>query len=98
MTPCRSCSRPPAAPSRAATGPATVATEAPPRRLRPPDPGARGANLHSAADVAQLVEHNLAKVGVAGSNPVVRSTKVLVRACFLQKLTSVSVGESAFSP
>jgi hypothetical protein len=27
------------------------------------------------ADVAQLVEHNLAKVGVAGSNPVVRSRK-----------------------
>ena len=27
------------------------------------------------ADVAQLVEHNLAKVGVAGSNPVVRSEK-----------------------
>src|SRR3954462_4285719 len=26
------------------------------------------------ADVAQLVEHHLAKVGVAGSNPVVRST------------------------
>ena len=26
------------------------------------------------ADVAQLVEHDLAKVGVAGSNPVVRST------------------------
>jgi hypothetical protein len=25
------------------------------------------------ADVAQLVEHHLAKVGVAGSNPVVRS-------------------------
>ena len=25
------------------------------------------------ADVAQLVEHDLAKVGVAGSNPVVRS-------------------------
>ena len=25
------------------------------------------------ANVAQLVEHNLAKVGVAGSNPVVRS-------------------------
>ena len=25
------------------------------------------------ADMAQLVEHNLAKVGVAGSNPVVRS-------------------------
>ena len=27
------------------------------------------------ARVAQLVEHNLAKVGVAGSNPVSRSTK-----------------------
>jgi hypothetical protein len=27
------------------------------------------------ADVAQLVEHHLAKVGVAGSNPVVRSTR-----------------------
>ena len=26
------------------------------------------------ADVAQLVEHHLAKVGVAGSNPVVRSS------------------------
>ena len=25
------------------------------------------------ADMAQLVEHHLAKVGVAGSNPVVRS-------------------------
>ena len=25
------------------------------------------------ADMAQLVEHNLAKVGVAGSSPVVRS-------------------------
>ena len=29
------------------------------------------------ADVAQLVEHHLAKVRVAGSNPVVRSTKPL---------------------
>ena len=29
--------------------------------------------LHDHADVAQLVEHNLAKVGVAGSSPVVRS-------------------------
>jgi hypothetical protein len=27
------------------------------------------------ADVAQLVEHHLAKVGVAGSNPVVRSNQ-----------------------
>ena len=30
-------------------------------------------NYFLRADVAQLVEHNLAKVGVAGSNPVVRS-------------------------
>jgi hypothetical protein len=29
--------------------------------------------LPGAADVAQLVEHHLAKVRVAGSNPVVRS-------------------------
>ena len=29
--------------------------------------------------MAQLVEHNLAKVGVAGSNPVVRSKETLVR-------------------
>ena len=29
------------------------------------------------ADVAQLVEHHLAKVGVAGSNPVVRSRRDL---------------------
>ena len=28
--------------------------------------------------MAQLVEHNLAKVGVAGSNPVFRSTPALV--------------------
>ncbi len=28
------------------------------------------------AGVAQLVEHNLAKVGVAGSNPVARSIKI----------------------
>ena len=27
------------------------------------------------AKIAQLVEHNLAKVGVAGSSPVFRSTK-----------------------
>jgi hypothetical protein len=31
------------------------------------------------ADVAQLVEHHLAKVGVAGSNPVVRSRYPQVR-------------------
>ena len=32
------------------------------------------------ADMAQLVEHNLAKVGVAGSNPVVRSKTIRPRA------------------
>ena len=30
------------------------------------------------AEVAQLVEHNLAKVGVAGSSPVFRSRKKIV--------------------
>ncbi len=30
-------------------------------------------NIFRHADMAQLVEHHLAKVGVAGSNPVVRS-------------------------
>jgi hypothetical protein len=39
-----------------------------PHGLRYPTPCAL-----ARADVAQLVEHNLAKVGVAGSNPVVRS-------------------------
>ena len=37
------------------------------------------------ADVAQLVEHDLAKVGVAGSNPVVRSivtTRPVIRNSF----------------
>ena len=34
--------------------------------------------MHPTADVAQLVERNLAKVEVAGSNPVVRSTRAVV--------------------
>ena len=35
-------------------------------------------NMHSRnADMAQLVEHHLAKVGVAGSNPVVRSIDII---------------------
>src|ERR1039458_10576546 len=37
------------------------------------------ANVTGTADVAQLVEHHLAKVRVAGSNPVVRSKNVQVR-------------------
>jgi hypothetical protein len=32
-----------------------------------------GAYTHAYAGIAQLVEHNLAKVGVAGSSPVSRS-------------------------
>ena len=31
-------------------------------------------SLQNFAEIAQLVEHNLAKVGVAGSSPVFRST------------------------
>jgi hypothetical protein len=37
------------------------------------------------ADVAQLVEHHLAKVRVAGSNPVVRSKKGQVAADFVKR-------------
>ena len=33
-----------------------------------------GKRLHRLAKIAQLVEHDLAKVGVAGSSPVFRST------------------------
>ena len=36
---------------------------------------ARGGIVAAHADVAQLVERNLAKVEVAGSNPVVRSNQ-----------------------
>src|SRR5439155_25110130 len=38
------------------------------------NPGRRRLLESNHADVAQLVEHHLAKVGVAGSNPVVRSS------------------------
>jgi hypothetical protein len=40
---------------------------------------ARAPKMGAHADVAQLVEHHLAKVGVAGSNPVVRSRDLLRR-------------------
>jgi ATP phosphoribosyltransferase len=40
------------------------------------------------ADVAQLVEHNLAKVGVAGSNPVVRSHEIAGQAPFPEGASS----------
>lgn len=38
----------------------------------------RDAKVVSNADVAQLVERDLAKVEVAGSSPVVRSSKSLI--------------------
>ena len=34
------------------------------------------------AEIAQLVEHNLAKVGVAGPSPVFRSIYLLIRLLF----------------
>jgi excisionase family DNA binding protein len=49
-----------------------------------------GAWSRSSADVAQLVEHHLAKVRVAGSNPVVRSKKVQVVA--QRRVAYVKVG------
>ena len=45
------------------------------------------------AKVAQLVEHDLAKVGVAGPNPVFRSKKVSqVRDIFLQGCPGGGIG------
>ena len=45
--------------------------------------------------MAQLVEHDLAKVGVAGSNPVVRSMKLYrpdnVRAVFLSLILIAAI-------
>ena len=52
----------------------------PPVRIRASPPGniraLRRPFCFTYADMAQLVEHNLAKVGVAGSSPVVRSNYV----------------------
>jgi hypothetical protein len=42
------------------------------------------------ADVAQLVEHHLAKVRVAGSNPVVRSKNALVSELLTGRLRLVA--------
>ena len=36
---------------------------------------ARGATIHAAAGVAQLVEHQLPKLRVVGSSPIARFTK-----------------------
>ena len=46
------------------------------------------------AEVAQLVEHNLAKVGVAGPSPVFRSHKALFLEGFFRSPRSFSEGES----
>ena len=46
------------------------------------------------AEVAQLVEHNLAKVGVAGPSPVFRSHKALFLEGFFRSPKSFSEGES----
>ena len=53
-------------------------------------PGSNPGVASKHADVAQLVEHDLAKVGVAGSNPVVRSnfTSRLRAAFFILPLRS----------
>ena len=53
-------------------------------------PGSNPGVASKHADVAQLVEHDLAKVGVAGSNPVVRSnfTSRLRAAFFMLPLRS----------
>lgn len=40
------------------------------------------------AEIAQLVEHNLAKVGVAGSSPVFRSIVSYIVRCFYRFLNS----------
>ena len=52
-------------------------------------PGSNPGVASKHADVAQLVEHDLAKVGVAGSNPVVRSrNSSRLRAAFFMPLLS----------
>ena len=67
-------------PRRNSPGPRRIRFDRPPiypRRTVPSPSRSWYVSWH--ADVAQLVEHNLAKVGVAGSNPVVRSGKQQVR-------------------
>ena len=48
-------------------------------------------NIISRAEVAQLVEHNLAKVGVAGSNPVFRSIESFKRSSIRPYFTDESI-------
>ena len=50
------------------------------------------------ADMAQLVEHHLAKVGVAGSNPVVRSTIILQPGSSFQAVFVLRHGYAGFEP
>src|SRR5918996_6640545 len=60
-------------PPTPATSPPKIPMRMRRRLSRPRGGGRAGAILGGLADVAQLVEHHLAKVRVAGSNPVVRS-------------------------
>ena len=47
------------------------------------------------AEIAQLVEHNLAKVGVAGPSPVFRSNKKYSTSVFLNLSPSGGIGRRA---
>ncbi len=49
------------------------------------------------AGVAQLVEHNLAKVGVAGPNPVARSRKKQVKVEVKKHLKGTFVFDSTLT-
>ncbi len=55
---------------------------------RPPKRRAGDKVATSIADVAQLVEHHLAKVRVAGSNPVIRSSEAPCQPGFRARLTA----------
>ncbi len=77
------------------------------RRLQRNERPARQAAFISRADMAQLVEHHLAKVGVAGSNPVVRSMNLegsansrpflFISTCRCLRVAFASSGYAAFA-
>jgi hypothetical protein len=71
-----------------------LASMAPLRPVSAPTRGSlRGDGRHAKiirfAGIAQLVEHNLAKVGVAGSSPVSRSRRRKAREVTLAKTSTV---------
>ena len=55
------------------------------------------AKCDSYAEVAQLVEHDLAKVGVAGSSPVFRSKSPNVGAFFIPDTRKATISANVFS-